>query len=219
MPSVLHSLESHAKEMADGLESLVRHFDFCVTAIKHTEGGGAAAQNIAGDIPAGVEINRDDDGSPAEPLSDEDQREMLQVLEKDAAELEEVVMEIRDRLPEMESQSEHAAAHLNRLADIYANTSAAFNLLEGVGARVPGYMTSSRDFRARWDEEKQRIQEQMGELESLREFYEGFLLAYDGLIVEVGRRRSVQNKMESVIKEAMTRVEQLYRGEWIVVLP
>ncbi|KAI9823018.1 MAG: autophagy protein 17 [Thelocarpon impressellum] len=218
IPPALHSLESHAKEMADGLESLVRHFDFCVTAIKHTEGGGAAAQNITGDLPAGVDVNRDDEENdeeapPPEPISDEERREMLQVLEKDAAEVEDVVMEIRDRLAEMEAQADDLSAHLDQLSETYSATAAAFRLLEEVGARLPGYVSASRDFLLRWEDEKARIAEQTGELESLREFYDAFLHAYDGLVVEVGRRRAVQTKMEAVVRDAMARVERLYEDD------
>ncbi|KAG6985298.1 serine/threonine-protein kinase RIO1 [Physcia stellaris] len=49
VPDILTSMEDNAREMADNLESLVKHYDLCVSAIKHTEGGGDAAQRIAGE--------------------------------------------------------------------------------------------------------------------------------------------------------------------------
>ncbi|KAI9852746.1 MAG: autophagy protein 17 [Thelocarpon superellum] len=213
VPSLLHALESHATEMATGLESLVRHFDFCVSAIKHIEGGGAAAQNITGDMPVELDVHRSAHAAPPEPMSRSERAEMLRVLEKDAEELEDVVMEIRDRLTEMEAQAEAVTAHVDQLHHGYDHCVAAFHLLEDVGARLPGYVRASEDFRHRWDEEKRSIEQQMGELASLGDFYSNFLNAYDGLIVEVGRRRSVQMKMEAIVNDAIGKVDRLFEDD------
>lgn len=212
MPAWLLALENHATEMASGLESLVRHFDFCVTVIKHAEGGGAAAQTITGDIPVELDAHRATDTVPAEPISDDERAEMFHVLETDASEVEDVVLEIRDRLAEMTSPSESMTAHVNQLRDAHAKVSAAFHLLEEVGTRLPAYVRRSEEFRSRWGEEKQGIEQLMDELSGLGDFYGNFVTAYDGLIIEVGRRRNAQIKMETIIHDAMARVEQLVDG-------
>ncbi len=210
---LMRSLELHAKEMADLLESLVRHFDLCVTAVKHTEGGGATAQKITGEVPEGVDMNLDDIDAPPEPMSEEEMAEMLKVLEKDAADVEAVVIEIHDRVMEMESQFEHITIQSDSLARRYADTKAAFLLTEKVGEKLLEYVSQGRRFLARWNEEKQTIEEGMEEFERLGEFYEGFLMAYDGLIIEVGRRKTAQVKMEKVVEEAMQKLEQLHESE------
>lgn len=212
MPSILQTLESHAQEMADLLESLVRHFDLCVTALKHTEGGGAAAQSITKDLPVDVNVQENDRSVPLEPISTEDRNEMLTVLAKDAAELEDVVLEIRDRLGEMEAQSEDLTSHMNQLAAANANASTAFDRLEEAGARLSDYIGHGEEFRKKWDEQKQQIGERMEEMESLRDFYHNFLTAYDGLLIEVGRRREAQKRMEMVVRDAMTQIDQIYHG-------
>ncbi|KAI9882468.1 MAG: hypothetical protein M1823_005785 [Watsoniomyces obsoletus] len=213
MPSILQTLESHAQEMAALLESLVQHFDLCVTALKHTEGGGAAAQNITNDLPTDVNVQQDDrSAAPLEPISDEDRTEMLTVLAKDAAELEDVVLEIRDRLGEMEAQSEDLTSHMNELAAANANTSTAFDRLEEAGSHLSDYIRHGEEFQKKWDEQKRQIDERMEEMENLREFYHGFLTAYDGLLIEVGRRREAQKRMEMVVRDAMTKLDQIYHG-------
>ncbi|KAI9723318.1 MAG: hypothetical protein M1812_001201 [Candelaria pacifica] len=211
--ALMRSLELHAKEMADLLESLVRHFDLCVTAVKHTEGGGAAAQKVTGDVPEGVEMNLDDIDVPPEPMTAEEMAEMLKVLEKDAADVEDVAIEIHDRLVEMESQFEHITFQSDGLAQRYADTKAAFLLTEKVGERLLEYVSQGRRFSVRWNEEKQTIEEGMEEFERLGEFYEGFLMAYDGLIIEVGRRKTAQVKMVKIVEEAMRKLEQLHENE------
>ncbi|KAA6411675.1 MAG: hypothetical protein FRX48_04956 [Lasallia pustulata] len=213
IPDILRDMEDRAKDLAENLEMLVKHFDLCVTAIKHTEGGGAAARRITSDLPEGVAVVPEDEGAPPVPISDEERNEMMEVLEKDASEVEDVVLEIRDHIAEMESQFELVVADNDRLSEQYASATAAFRLLEAVGTRLPGYIAQNQVFLIRWDEEKTNIQERMDELEGMREFYDGFLRAYDNLIIEIDRRKMMQGKMEKVIEDAMAKIERLHEED------
>ncbi|MCJ1413566.1 autophagy protein 17 [Ptychographa xylographoides] len=210
IPDIIQHMEEHAQEMADNLESLVKHFDICVTAIKHTEGGGAAAQKITSDLPEGVATGLSSNDVPLEPLSEGERKEMLEVLEKDASEVEDVVMDIRDRGAEMEADFERVMAHSDHLFEMYARRTSAFKLLEETGERLPGYITQSHVFLLKWDEEKAKIEERMEELGSLTDFYDGFLNAYDNLIIEIGRRKNMEQKMVKVAHEAKTKIDRLY---------
>lgn len=213
IPEILHDMEDHAKDMADNLESLVRHFDLCVTAIKHTEGGGDAAQRIAGELPEGVDIGRDGANAPADPIGEDERREIMEVLEKDASQVEDVVIEIKEHITEMEAQHELVTAYTDQLADELANTTSAFRLLEEIGLRLPGYIAQSHVFVMRWDDEKAKIEERMDELEELRVFYDGFLRAYDNLLIEIGRRKALEMRMEKVAQDAMARIQKLYEDD------
>ena len=53
----------------------------------------------------------------------------------------------------------------------------------------------------------------MAGLEDLREVYKNFLGAYDGLIVEVARRKAVKHQMEKVVREAQAKLEKLYEDD------
>lgn len=207
IPDILQNMEEHAQEMADNLESLVKHFDMCVTAIKHTEGGGAAAQNITSDLPEGVSLGLTNED---EPLSEQERREMLEVLEKDASEVEEVVSEIKDRSAEMEAYFEKGVAHNDLLSETYAREIAAFKLLEELGGKLSTYILQSQVYLAKWEDEKARIEERMEELETLRDFYSGFLEAYDQLIIEIGRRKTMELKIAKVAQDAMAKIDKLY---------
>ncbi|KAI9831650.1 MAG: autophagy protein 17 [Phylliscum demangeonii] len=214
MLPILPSLESHAKEMADLLESLVRHFDLCVTALKHTEGGAGAVAAHA--------VTTDDRRPPAgagaaavETMGDEERGEMLDVLGRDAAELEDVVLEIRDRLAEMEAQSDDLTAFLDRLAASHAEALAAFELLEDVGTRLRRYVRRSRESVGRWHEHKSRIRDRMQELDGLRDFYDHFAAAYDDLLIEIGHRRDTQKKVQAVVKDAMASAFRHDQGDYL----
>lgn len=213
IPALLKSLEGHAREMAESLESLVKHFDLCVTAIKHTEGGGAAvAQNVSvTDLPEGVGV--EDFESPAQPITEEERLEMMHVLDNDSAEVDEVVIEIQDRSAEMEAQLEQILLWKERKEERYQDILAAFKLLEQVNARLPSYVGQSSTYSTKWIEERVKIEEGMAGLEDLREVYDNFLGAYDGLIVEVARRKAVKNQMEKVVREAQAKLEKLYEDD------
>lgn len=210
VPDILHTMEERAQEMAHNLESLVKHFDLCVNAIKHTEGGGAAASQITSDLPEGLHLSSD---APVEPISDEEKKEMLEVLQKDAGEVEEVVADIKDRIAEMEADNERVLRYGDRLSEELTRTTTAFRMLEDAGNKLPGYITQSQMFLYQWDEEKAKIDEYLLDLEGMREFYAGFLSAYDNLIIEVGRRRDVEMRIEKVRQDYLTKIDKLLNEE------
>ncbi|EON65732.1 hypothetical protein W97_04971 [Coniosporium apollinis CBS 100218] len=213
LPELFGATETHATEMAEMLQSLVRHYDLCVTALKHTEGGGEAAEQAAQQhMVPGVE-SLHQDASPPQPLTASERQDMLTVLSRDAAEVEDVVAEIQDRLQEMETQLEHMSGYVEALEAEAAGLSATLRRMREVGREVAGYIAVCAGFAAGWADERREIEGGMGELEGLREFYEGFSGAYDGLIVEVERRRRWRGEMEKVVGEAMERMERMYQGE------
>ena len=213
IPDILHEMEDRAREMAGNLESLVKNFDLCVTAIRHTEGGGDAAQRIAGDLPDGVDIAQHASDAPPEPMSEEERVEMMEILGKDAGQVEDVVIEIADHISEMEVQHELVTAHMEQLDKEHSSTISAFKMLEDIGLRLPGYITQKQVFLMRWEDEKAKISERMEELEGLREFYDGFLGAYDNLLIEIGRRKALESKMDKIVQEAMAKIEKLYEDD------
>jgi autophagy-related protein 17 len=222
MPGMLQSLEIHAQEMASLLESLVRHFDLCVTAVKHTDGGGAAARSITGDIPAEVQASGDgmpnigDEinanlNAPLDPLSDQEYEEMVNVLMKDALEAEDVVMEIQDRISEMESIYEQVGVQRDALLSISNATLQVHRHLSTLAStRLPRYISQAHNFTQVWNEENDRINSGLIELSDLHSLYEGFLNAYDSLILEVARRAHVRARVEKVLRDTKHKLNQLH---------
>lgn len=223
VPSMLRSLEVHAQEMADLLESLVRHFDLCVTAVKHTEGGGAAARSITGDIPDGVNVSgRDgsdespkaDLNAPLEPVSDAEYQQMVNVLMKDAAEAEDVVMEIQDRIGDMESVFENIMTQRDVLLSIHNATTDIFQHLSSLSStHLPGYIAQGHKFTRVWHDEHDRIKSGLADLSDLNSLYDGFLEAYDSLILEVSRRKHVRHRVEKVLRDTRQKLDQLYEED------
>jgi autophagy-related protein 17 len=201
--------------MASLLDSLVSHFDLCVSAIKHTEGGVTAVQDAANAhlITLSGVMGSPSNSTHLTPISDEDRAEMLAVVSNDASEVEDVVLELQQRLANMEETLDGIVSHVNSLTEEYTSTTSAFALLDSISAKMPTYIQHSATYLATWDGHKSQIISLMDELEHTRVFYEGYLTSYDGLILEVERRRKVEDKMKSVLRKAMEHVEKLARDD------
>lgn len=218
IPEHLHTLETNAQEMAHLLESLVAHFDLCVNAIRHTEGGYAAVRKAANSQPPDAEhvsvsgvMATENDPSFSEPVSEEERNEMLRVLQTDAAQVDDVVMELREFLADMENKHDFILAHVRELKNTHLATNAAYQLLDGVSVRLPGYTIASQDFRLHWEETKLNIQDQLNDLESMRMFYENYQSSYDGLIIEVNRRKDSEEKVKGIMRKAMEQIGKLHK--------
>ena len=208
--SLLHGAEGHAKEIAQSLESLVKHYDLCVSAVKHTEGGGAAVRKFGDDLPEGVEVDQPDPDQAEAPLTDDERREMLTVIGNDASEVEDVIAEIQDRNAEMEVQLNQINTFKQTQEAKHDRIHKAFTLLEQLSNRLPNYITQSQIFVSRWNEQKAKIEQGMGELENFHEVYDNYYEAYDSLLVEVARRRAVQSQMDNIMQDAQAKLQKLH---------
>lgn len=218
IPALHSSLETHATETAKGLEGLVKHYDLCVTALKHTEGGGEAITRAESSEPQeqlaslGVELGLIETSAAPLDMEPAEKAQMLAVLQKDAAEVEDVVREIKDRLAEMEEQLGQIAAYVQLLRNTAERLRSALKHLKDVASNVPRYINESTEFQSAWAEVKTVLLEKMEEVEALADFNSSFGDAYDGLIVEAQRRKHVKNKMEKIMREAVSHIERLYQG-------
>lgn len=211
--SLLHGIEDRAKEVAESLESLVKHYDLCVTAIRQTEGGGAAIQAIGDDLPDSVNVDRPDFSTPAQPISPAERREMLTVLDKDALEVEDVIAEIQDHIAEMEIQFNQINALRERKEAHHNRITRAVSMVETLGHRLPSHIVQSQTFLSRWRNQQSKIEDGMSSLEALHEVYDNYLFAYDGLLVEVARRRAVRNQMEEIVADAELKLQELHDAD------
>ncbi|KAG9236719.1 autophagy-related protein 17 [Amylocarpus encephaloides] len=217
IPEYLHTLETHARAMAALLEDLVRHFDLCKNAIRHTEGGYAAVRKAASSQPPDSDpvsvsgfMTTENESAHEGTISEEGRREMLDVLEKDAPQVEDVVMELREYLAEMEVRHEGILEYVSSLNATYKETTEIYQVLKAVGTRLPGYIIASQDFRMHWEDTKIQIQEQLTELESMRLFYENYYSSYDSMILEVHRRKQCEEKVKGIMKKAMEQINKVY---------
>jgi autophagy-related protein 17 len=228
IPSLFNDLENHATEVASHLEGLVKHYDLCRSALQHTEGGGEAiskaSQGEARDDESrfagfGLGITRLDEETAPEPVDDDDRASMLAIVVKDAGQVDEVVDEIRDRLAEMEDGLAQIQAYIASLRRAHRRLTVAVKAVKAIVGRVQHYGIQCAVFQASWEEERGVLATKMDEIESLTEFYSGFARGYDGLIVEVQRRRNTRREMDKIIRHAMGQVEKLYNGTFLARLP
>lgn len=219
IPSILRNLESNATEAASHLESLVRHYDLCVTAVKHTEGGLTALTSQpfnaseSLNLPAGVDVATHDAQQVPEPISEEERMEMISVIENDALEVDSVVAEIVELLKQMESGLERMTAYHGKVDADYARITHAYALLEDINKRLPDITTEVNAFAQTWTASRESIHGGMLDLSDLRDFYAGFFSAYAGLQSEIKRRKVVRRTMETVIEDAQSMLQKLYEED------
>ncbi|KAI1469278.1 autophagy-related protein 17 [Daldinia caldariorum] len=223
LPRLFSSMIDNSHAMAELLSSLTKHFDLCVTAVRTTEGGAALARIKAAetvDSQSGVNVSisgviaeQESHMPEDDPISPEERAQMLEVVMQDASEVDDVVRELNIRLQSMEADFATIDSQRNRVKTVYRSTIDAFRVLEDIGIRLPSYISAEVEFRDRWDEEQSAIREKLHEMDELRIFYESYSNSYDGLILEVERRRALQEKVLSIWKKAKESVDKLYETD------
>jgi autophagy-related protein 17 len=207
IPSLYHDLEGQAKEAAQAFQSLVQHYDLCITALRHTEGGSAAATQATGDAPvhSGGHVT-----APPEPLSEEERDDMLRVLQKDAHEVEHVVAEIQERGSEMALLLGYIEHHIDNLRSEASALSSILQTMSHISSQVKGHIVTLRSFHASWLQDTQpSLLSGVEEWDSQRDFYERFDSAYAELLVEVSARRRRSEKAKRKAEEAQKELDRL----------
>lgn len=230
-PHLLASLTRHSHAMAEHLASLTRHFDLCVTAVRTTEGGGPAlarwkadsaasavsaasvGQDAANPVSISGVIAEQEATTGLEPISAQERAEMLQVVLQDAAEVDDVVADMAAELHAAEAAFAAVHAHAEQARVACAGASAALRVLEEIGGRLPSYAAAESEFEARWANERAVVTDRLVDMDELRAFYEGYAHAYDTLILEAERRRTVDAKIQTVWRKARDAVERLAEAD------
>ena len=227
--SLLYEMFDHSSSMAQLLASLTKHFDMCVTALRTTEGAAALARAKAAETSSTVDpvslsgmiaSQEGGDGSNSvkdpsqlstslEPKTAADHAEMLKVVVQDALEVEDVVQEIQDLLLTIESQHATIQTRHHETETFYQAMLEAYALLADVADHLVNYLLAEEDFRTRWDIEKEIIFAKLAEMKEMRNFYEGYASAYEALMLEVERRKGVEEKVQSIWRKAQESVDKL----------
>ncbi|TID02580.1 Autophagy-related protein 17 [Colletotrichum higginsianum] len=223
IPELLGSLVDHSHSMAQLLTSLTKHFDLCVTAVRTTEGGAALARRRAAEVTqsqggdgvsiSGVIADQESHMPDLDPITYQDRADMLEIVVSDASEVESVIQELNERLQAMEDEFAAMTEQTGQIKAAFLGTLGAFAALEDMGSRMASYIASEAEFLQRWEDERYTIYNKLGEMEDLRDFYEKYSNAYDNLILEVERRRMVEDKIASIWKKAKDSVDKLTEND------
>lgn len=213
---LFEGIEEHAGALAELLQGLVNHYDLCVSALKHVEGGGEAARDAV--QPTG--LGGSNDGEQVEeslflrkkplPIDDEEWQDMLAVLERDAAELEDVVAEISDRAAEQESLHDQLFGMVKKSRNRDAILRETVTMLREMRELLlPSHLHALRTFTAEWDRLRSSMASKTTELLDLAASNEAFIAAYAELLNEIERREGVKREMRVVAEEATKELRRL----------
>lgn len=223
MPELLASLTEYSHAMAQHLSSLNNHFDMCVKAVRATEGGAALARRRAAETEdydgggpvsiSGVIAEQESRVADLDPMDPEERAEIVQVVVQDAPEVDEVVAEIQTVLQRMELEFGMLKQQADRAKADHAVTMAAFHVLDEIGSRLQNYVAAESEFAQRWADEKDTIFSKLEDMDAMRRFYEGYASAYDSLLLEVERRRAVEDRIRATLRKAKENVDNLVEAD------
>ena len=95
---------------------------------------------------------------------------MLAVVENDAQEVEDVILEIRERLSEMEAQLEQLQAHSQAIRLRHKLLGRVLNLLRTLGGNLPVFISAAKLYGNNWSVLKETLIAKAEELASLTDF-------------------------------------------------
>ncbi|RPB22261.1 hypothetical protein L211DRAFT_789118 [Terfezia boudieri ATCC MYA-4762] len=191
IPRSLSALDHLTVNLVDSFEKLNHHYDQCVDALRRTEATPIQSSTVG----------------LLQSLSPEEFR----VLESDAEAVEEVLEEMSHYLNEMETiYAEQVQGHISTLEACHADTIAAFTQFDDFQGNLGSYIVATTEFESAQKEYHSLIHPALDRLAALSDFYAGFARAYDEMVVEAGRRMGIKNKMEGIMKRALTEIEELY---------
>jgi autophagy-related protein 17 len=223
IPELFRNLEGHATDIAMLLNNLVSHYDLCVTALKHTEGGGEAArlavQAADGLSKADMTADKTEESlynkTMPEPISLEERLEMLTVLEGDAVEVADVTQEIKDLASAMELQYSQLTRHAQQARTRHKVLRQLLSKLHVFHEEtLPVHVQLTRVFVSQtWPELHTNLESKTTELVDLCAFYESFMSGYAALLDEIRRRAASETQMRQTADKARRELAKLFEAE------
>ena len=228
IPQLFHSITDNAGTMASLLQSLVSHYDLCVTALKHTEGGGEAARRAVQQQKRNGSPSASNEDNPAlpkskenleeslyrkdhaSPISPEERREMLKVLLHDSEEVEDVVAELREHSQDLGSAFDKLASRARKSRERDKVLRRVVDMLhEMQSLHLPSHLHSLSTFEQDWTRIRAAIGESTAQLSDLSDFYGEFFEGYRKLLRETERRAAAESQMRRIAEKAVREIERV----------
>lgn len=209
--TLFNSLTEDAQTLASLLSQLVSHYDLCVSALKHTEGGGEAARLAVDDAPADDSLY----AKAYQPMDEQEREAMLRVLVADAEEVEDVVSEMAELGQGMESSYDELFSRAERCRSEYQGLGKVHSDLKllRTGVVPSCLQTTSHFYRTLYVELAADLQGQTEALVDLVQFYDEFQRGYGRLLKEVRRREVAAERMRSVAEKAQRELDRLFDAD------
>lgn len=206
----------HCHAMAEGLTSLSAHFDACVAAVRITEGGADLAMRKAAEDTGDVSISGvmpAEAGDLQQPEAWTRAEAVTRVI-RDAPEVDGVLADMHADLQQVELDFSFLKDQSDKIKGAYEAVTQAFRHLEVIGSKLEGYVEAANNFVDHWNEEREGIFSVLSDMEHLRAHWEFYAKSYDSLILEVERRRVVEEKIQNIWRKAKAEVDKLVESDW-----
>jgi autophagy-related protein 17 len=138
----------------------------------------------------------------------------LEILARDALQVDDVVTELRDHLIEIEDQVSAVISHVSDLRHIQKQSQHIFTGFQGfTNSHILPSITAIHGFEYQQDSYRNDMNDRLDELDQLNHFYSQFVSAYDAMVIEVGRRKGVKKRMQGIVAEATKKLDALWEED------
>ncbi|KAI7830868.1 autophagy protein Apg17-domain-containing protein [Kickxella alabastrina] len=132
------------------------------------------------------------------------------VLLRDTNEIPAIIEDMRECLGQVQRRSEETYVRYLQYSAFYADSRGQFDAIAGVSGIVSRYVEAAADAQVRFERLLVMADGFLSDMWGLVSWYRNFHSSYDGLIVEVQRRRHVQKEMHAVVEDMRSRLEAMY---------
>lgn len=183
-PSLSH-LEERAESMGTLLASLLQHYDRCHNALR--------------------------DHESHQPVSDP---ELITILARDDALLGDVVSELHEHSLAVKNEFGNLQSKMQELIQADSLRRKVFEGFVDVVGEMERVVREAGEEEAKWEGLQTEVMERLEEVWDLAGFYEGFVGAYDALVVEVARRVGIGRRAENIVREVEKKLAALMEGTY-----
>lgn len=145
---------------------------------------------------------------------EEEDKELLQVLEKDSHEVSGVVSELFERRKSMKSSAQSVSQFKNQMKQLHQNIVDYFELLDNFCSNeLSKYLDTFNSYLAKQRDILNNLAKLQDEINSLVDYYERFYQSYQAMVLEVIRRNNAETNIQSMVQEMNNKLQKEYQDE------
>ncbi|KKF93159.1 Autophagy-related protein 17 [Ceratocystis platani] len=199
------SAQSNLDDIATSLDSLSKHFDHCLVAVKSMPGALALARERAPEIWS----QQHDSLDQMKPVTAQEFMQLISVVVEDSTIVDDTSAQINEQTRMIEQALAQMRDKLDDVQARYLHTLDAFVMLKESGARIHELIEAERLFTQRWALEKRNVRENLISMDTLTRCFDDYHRTYHALLVEADRRRHVEERIHHVWAKAREQVDRL----------
>ncbi|KAL5612666.1 hypothetical protein BROUX41_004239 [Berkeleyomyces rouxiae] len=199
------SAQTNLDDIAASLDSLSKHFDHCLVAVKSMPDALALANERAPEIWS----QQHDSLDQMKPVTAQEFMQLIRVVVEDSAIVDGASAQINEQTRMIEQALSQMRDKLDDVQARYLRTLEAFAMVKDTGARLHDLIEAERAFVQHWVLEKRSVRDNLAATDTLTRCFDDYHRTYHALLVEADRRRHIEERIQHVWAKAREQTERL----------